>query len=201
MLQYNESQDVFELPTDTYREFIQQKLKDNNQLWNETQLEIIVGTMADFMNSLFEKYKTYPGGSVELLQKMADINAIGVDMNKEFLREIIAMRKNSYPKFINEIAHQITKPYQICIKEFTYLGLNKLQQHYHITDAQKNALKKIIDELLNDAIKTIRASSQYQKAVDEGQLYYDVNQSTDIGGFIGNSELTHFTLNTPGYKL
>ena len=176
MLTYHESLELFEISRETYENYIQERLKRSRH-WNETQLMIIVETLVNFMNTVFEIYRHYPGNIVELFTKLAVTNAAKQDVDKKFIKGIADIRLDDYPAPIQYIATEITKPYQICIGDLLFIRLNKgLQKYYFYTKEQMDDLHEIAGDLLNTAIDELKRSQAYFKAKNENSLYYDLEQ-------------------------
>jgi len=173
MLEYDKQNEVFEITEAAYEEFISQQLQ-HNLCWNETQLQIIVQTLVNFLNTVFEVYKYYPGNMLDLIQKLAAINQMKQDPNKAFLREMLALRQQLPLEPLKDlIDNDIAKPYQLCIGNLDAFKLNKLQTNYVYTQEQFNALQQIISDILNAVITDIRSSRVYQEAKSKEHLFYN----------------------------
>ena len=209
MLTYHEHLALFEITRETYENYIQERLKQSHH-WNETQLMIIVETLVNFMNTVFEVYRHYPGNSVELFTKLATVNAARHDIDKKFIKEIADIRLGDYPAPIKYIIREITAPYQLCVGDLLFIRLNRgLQKHCFYTKEQMNDLHEIAGDLLNTAIDELKRSKAYLKAEQEGSLYYDLEQLKafdldEMQPLPSKSDLARYlqaSSNGPAYKI
>lgn len=176
-------------------EYIYEFTKSNKKKdsWNETQLQLIVETMVNFIDLYTEVFakQGYPGEPVWVFEQLSNLNTYvkthDFKQDDPKLKEIEASlfkyifflkdcrnNKNCPEWFLkHNLVKIIEKPHQLVIGWFTKLGLEKLHaSEFYFSPAQKQQAHEIIDQLLTTAVTTIKQSPQYEQAAAQGHLRY-----------------------------
>lgn len=178
MITYNEQAKIFEITESACENYITLQY-GRSKSWNKPQLDVIVETLVNFMNVVFEIYQNYPGNIVELFKKLLAINTLQYDTDKRFIKEILNNFRRVDILFAMEFLEYIRKPYQMCIGYLYNMELNRggLQTHYAYTDEQMQDLRQIIGDFLGQAIQFIESHLVYQQAKKDGHLVCNLEKA------------------------
>lgn len=124
MISYNDKEHRFEILMEAYEQYIDEQF-ERSKSWSKLQLGLIVETLANFINTVFEIYQHYPGNIIDLFEKMAVINALQQDINNQFTKELTNKFHGLNIIPIDDLLEYMSRPLKWC-KGF--LGDSKLNK-------------------------------------------------------------------------
>ena len=143
--------------------------------WNETQLQLIVESITNAINSIVEVYYHFPGSAIYFLNLLQENNKH--EGKNASIKDRLAdySFKMGYVDGVPELFHASETSFilhQIGINRLSSLKLEQLQKKLIISDLQFSEAHQILDYFLQEAINLLKKAPHYKKAKQDNHLYY-----------------------------
>jgi hypothetical protein len=189
-MSYNSKKMIYEFGYPYINEFVKVHLK--NSAWNETQLHLLVETFVNFIDVTTETFMRhgYIGSAIWIFEQLRKINAYTQQKGFHIFGEedavlneierplldyrILSGRSEFQPKWIRDFRDGLSLPHLLCLGKFYALNIKKLGGKDSPILEQKEQAFNIFNEILTDAIDTLKHSKEYKEAKEKGHLYYDL---------------------------